>query len=56
MKSNTHSLSLRLRKWIIAFAFAGFLVGLGIGAYVAHKQHTKSDNTAPEAISETQQE
>ncbi|WP_211214311.1 hypothetical protein [Pontibacter roseus] len=52
MKSNTHSLSLRLRKWIIAFAFAGFLVGLGIGAYVAHKQHTTADNSTPAVASE----
>lgn len=39
------------RKWIIAFAFVGFLAGLGIGAYVAHQQNA-SDK--PEAASQPQ--
>ncbi|MBF8964385.1 hypothetical protein I0P70_14120 [Pontibacter sp. FD36] len=52
MKTDTNSLLFRLRKWIIAFAFAGFLIGLGIGAYVALKQHTTSENIAPPAVLE----
>ncbi|WP_299984295.1 hypothetical protein [uncultured Pontibacter sp.] len=47
MKSEAEPFPPRLRKWIIAFAFIGFLVGLGIGAFVTHKQHTAGSATPP---------
>lgn len=43
------NIPLAYRKWLVIFTFISFLAGVGIGAYVAHKQKTSE---TPEAVSQ----